>query len=53
MNCFDAASNFVPMSDSSLLYARALSGARPYGYLLNTDFTKVSRAEMESYYGVI
>jgi hypothetical protein len=49
MNCFDAAGNFVPMSDSSLLYARALSGARPYGYLLNTDFTKVSQAEMESY----
>ena len=49
MNCFDAAGNFVPPSDSSLLYARALSGARPYGYLLNTDFTKVSQAEMESY----
>ena len=49
INCFDAAGNFVPMSDSSLLYARALSGARPYGYLLNTDFTKVSSAEMESY----
>ena len=49
INCFDAAGNFVPMSDSSLLYARSLSGVRPYGYLLNTDFTKVSRAEMESY----
>ena len=49
MNCFDAAGNFVPMSDSSLLYARALSGVRPYGYLLNTDFTKVTQAEMESY----
>jgi hypothetical protein len=49
INCFDASGNFVPMSDSSLLYARALSGARPYGYLLNTDFTKVSSAEMESY----
>ena len=49
MNCFDAAGNFVPPSDSSLLYARALSGARPYGYLLNTDFTKVSQSEMESY----
>jgi hypothetical protein len=49
MNCFDAAGDFVPMSDTSLLYARALSGARPYGYLLNTDFTKVSQAEMESY----
>lgn len=49
MNCFDASGNFVPPSDSSLLYARALSGARPYGYLLNTDFTKVSQSEMESY----
>jgi hypothetical protein len=49
MNCFDAAGNFVPPSDASLLYARALSGARPYGYLLITDFTKVSQAEMESY----
>ena len=44
MNCFDAAGNFVPPSDASLLYARALSGARPYGYLLNTDFTKVSQS---------
>ena len=49
INCFDVAGNFIPMADSSLLYARALSGARPYGYLLNTDFTKVSAAEMESY----
>jgi len=49
MNCFDAAGNFVPPSDSSLLYARALSGARPYGCLLNTDFSKVSHAGMESY----
>ncbi|MCX6926876.1 MAG: hypothetical protein NT154_27270, partial [Verrucomicrobia bacterium] len=49
INCFDAAGNLVPPSDSSFLYARALSGARPYGYLLNTDFTKVSQAEMESY----
>lgn len=49
INCFDAAGAFVPPSDHSLLYARALSGARPYGYLLNTDFTKVSQAEMESY----
>lgn len=49
INCFDAAGNFVPMTDASLLYARALSGARPYGYLLNTDFTKVSSAEMEAY----
>ena len=49
MNCFDAAGNLVPPSDASLLYARSLSGARPYGYLLNTDFAKVSQAEMEAY----
>ena len=49
MNCFDPAGNLIPPADSSLLYARALSGRRPYGYLLNTDFTKVSQTEMESY----
>ena len=49
MNFFDSAGNFLPPSDASLLYARALSGTRPYGYLLNTDFSKVSHAEMESY----
>lgn len=49
MNFFDGAGNFVPPTDASLLYPRALSGARPYGFLLNTDFTKVSSAEMESY----
>lgn len=49
MNWFDAAGNFVPAADATLLYARALSGPRPYGYLLNTDFTKVSSAEVESY----
>jgi hypothetical protein len=49
INCFDSSGNFVPMTDSSLLYARALSGVRPYGYLLNSDFTKFSQAGMESY----
>jgi hypothetical protein len=49
MNFFDGAGNFVPPVDSTLLYARSLSGIRPYGYLLNTDFSKVSNAEMESY----
>ncbi len=49
MNAFDAAGNFVPMSDKSQLYARALSGTRPYGNLLNADFSKVTQAEMESY----
>ena len=49
INWFDSAGNFVQPADSTLLYARAMSGARPYGYLLNTDFTKVSSAEMETY----
>ncbi len=49
INWFDGAGNFIPPTDSVLLYARALSGARPYGYLLNTDFTKVTHAEMEGY----
>lgn len=49
VNWFDGAGNFLPPQDSALLYARALSGARPYGYLLNTDFTKVSSAAMEGY----
>jgi hypothetical protein len=49
INWFDSAGNFAPPSDDSVLYARAMSGSRPYGYLQNTDFTKVSNAEMESY----
>ena len=49
INWFDGSGNFVQPSDSSLLYARALSGLRPYGYLMNTDFTKVSQSEMETY----
>ena len=49
INWFDAGGNFVPPADGPLLYARALSGQRPYGYLLNTDFSKVSHDEMETY----
>src|ERR1017187_7260953 len=49
INWFDSAGDFAPPSDDSVLYARAMSGARPYGYLQNTDFTKVSQAEMDSY----
>jgi hypothetical protein len=49
INWFDSAGNFVAPADDSILYARALSGNRPYGYLLNTDFAEVSHAEMESY----
>jgi hypothetical protein len=49
INWFDAAGNWISPADGPLLYARALSGQRPYGYLMNTDFTKVSHAEMETY----
>ncbi|HXP59466.1 MAG TPA: hypothetical protein VN829_03190 [Dongiaceae bacterium] len=49
INWFDSGGHFVQPPDSNLLYARALAGTRPYGYLLNTDFTKVSSAAMETY----
>jgi hypothetical protein len=49
INWFDSGGNLVPPADGPLIYARALSGQRPYGYLMNTDFTKVSHAEMEAY----
>lgn len=49
VNWFDATGGFVPPSDSALLYARSLSAQRPYGYLLNTDFTKLTHASMETY----
>jgi len=29
-----------PMSDSALLYRRALSGSKPYGFLTNTNFSE-------------
>ena len=31
-----------PMSDSAMLYRRALCGAKPYCFLMNTDFTRWS-----------
>ena len=46
---FDAAGNWNPPADDTELYARALSGQRPYGILLNTDFTQVTHAKMETY----
>ena len=49
INWFNASGNFVPPPDAAPLFARALSGQRPYGYLLNTDFSKVSSAGMEAY----
>ncbi len=49
VNWFDPDGHFIQPSDSSLLYARALSGQRPYGCLLNSDFSKVSPQAMEDY----
>lgn len=49
VNWFDAAGNFVRPADSLLLYSRALSGKHPYGFLLNTDFSKVTHDEVEAY----
>jgi hypothetical protein len=31
---------WTPMSDTSMLYRRALCGQKPYCFLMNTDFTK-------------
>jgi hypothetical protein len=39
----------VPQSDSQLIYYRAMSGQRPYGFLMNTDFTNFSNAMVERY----
>jgi hypothetical protein len=38
-----------PMSDEDLLYRRALCRGKPYCFLMNTDFTKLSHARVESY----
>jgi hypothetical protein len=34
--------NWKPMSDQAMLYRRALCGAKPYCFLMNTDFTRWS-----------
>ncbi|MCX7846451.1 MAG: hypothetical protein N2595_00235 [bacterium] len=49
INLFDSAGEFIQPSDYVLTYMRALSAQRPYGFLLNTDFSKVSHLEMETY----
>ena len=49
VNWFDAAGQFVSPADAPLLFARSLSGQRPYGHLLNTDFSMLSHASMETY----
>lgn len=49
LNWFNADGELVQPSDYTLIYLRALSAQRPYGFLMNTDFSKVSREEMETY----
>ena len=49
INWFDAPGTSCRLRTARCSMRGPLSGARPYGYLLNTDFTKVSQAEMESY----
>ncbi|MBN2358582.1 MAG: hypothetical protein JXR83_03965 [Deltaproteobacteria bacterium] len=39
----------VPESDAMLGYRRAMSGPRPYGFLMNTDFNNMSSALSERY----
>ena len=38
-----------PMSDEELLYRRALCRGKPYCFLMNTDFTKLSHEGVEKY----
>lgn len=39
----------VPESDEALLYRRSLSYQRPYGFLMNTDFSNMSYEMVERY----
>ena len=38
-----------PMSDEELLYRRALCRGKPYCFLMNTEFTKLSHERVEKY----
>jgi hypothetical protein len=38
-----------PMPDSTMLYCRALSGKKPYSFLMNTDFSRWSYELSEKY----
>lgn len=49
IDCFDENGAFTPRSHSHLLHHRLCAGRKAYGFLLNTDFTKVSHREMEEY----
>ena len=41
--------DIVPEDDAMLSYRRAMSGPRPYGFLMNTDFNNLSNALSERY----
>lgn len=43
---------FTPPSDDWLLYARALSYQKPYGTLMNMDFSQLTYARVETYFQI-
>jgi hypothetical protein len=43
------AGNWMPMSDENLLYRRAMCAAKPYCFLMNSDFSKFSYECSEKY----
>lgn len=45
----DAKGKWIPMSDDELLYRRALSGAKPYCFLMNVNFDKFPPELVEKY----
>ena len=49
INLLDSYGNLVYPSDKYFSHFRLLSGRKPYGFLLNTDFNNLSYDEMELY----
>ncbi|MGL6197268.1 MAG: hypothetical protein ACRC2T_20850, partial [Thermoguttaceae bacterium] len=43
------AGNWSPTSDTELMYRRAMCGAKPYCFLMNSDFTKFTKEMTEKY----
>jgi hypothetical protein len=41
---------FTPLSDRELNYRRAISGAKPFGFLQATHFDSLTRSDMEKYF---
>ncbi len=41
--------NWQPMSDSELLFRRALCGSKPFCFLMNTEFERFTSEKVESY----